>query len=188
LQITRRSLAVKEISRPSQLLVAFSHSFELTLLYYLSPAMLALFLLLAAACAAALPFSELFVSSQVSTIKAVAPTPDVASTISTSTTASAPGGQVAFAGVNIAGFDFGCVINGTCDTRATFDVASKGNGIQQMQHFVQDDGLNAFRLPVGWQYLVNNKLGGPLDATNAAAYDKLVMGCVAVAKMCIIDM
>jgi len=96
--------------------------------------------------------------------------------------------QVAFAGINIAGFDFGCTIDGTCNTQSTFDVASQGTGLQQMQHFVQDDGLNAFRLPVAWQYLVNNNLGGPLDPTNSAAYDKLVMGCVnAGAKMCIID-
>lgn len=43
-------------------------------------------------------------------------------------------------------------------------------------------------MPVGWQFLVNNNLGGPLDPTNTAAYDKLVMGCVnAGAQMCIID-
>lgn len=111
-------------------------------------------------------------------------------TASTGTTAATngTGSQVAFAGINIAGFDFGCDITGTCNTASTFDVASQGTGLQQMQHFVQDDGLNAFRLPVGWQFLVNNNLGGPLDPTNAAAYDKLVMGCVnAGAKMCIID-
>lgn len=98
-------------------------------------------------------------------------------------------GTVPFAGVNIAGFDFGCTIDGTCDTKSTLDVVAKGTAIQQMQHFVKDDGLNAFRLPVAWQFLVNNHLGGPLDAANAAAYDKLVMGCVnSGAKMCIIDM
>jgi endoglucanase len=97
-------------------------------------------------------------------------------------------GRVKFAGVNIAGFDFGCGIDGTCDTTKTFDVASKSNGVQQMQHFVKDDGLNTFRLPVGWQYLVNNQLGGPLDATNFATYDKLVQGCLgAGAAMCMID-
>jgi endoglucanase len=97
-------------------------------------------------------------------------------------------GKVRFAGMNIAGFDFGCGIDGTCNTASTFDVASKGSGLQQMQHFVKDDGLNAFRLPVAWQFLVNNQLGGPLDPTNMAAYDKLVQGCVnAGAAMCIID-
>jgi endoglucanase len=98
-------------------------------------------------------------------------------------------GRVAFAGVNIAGFDFGCGTDGTCDTKSTFDVTAKGSGIQQMLHFVNDDELNAFRLPVAWQFLVNNQLGGPLDATNTAAYDKLVQGCVSSgAKLCIIDM
>lgn len=101
---------------------------------------------------------------------------------------STASGKVAFAGINISGFDFGCGIDGTCDITQTFDVANKGNGVQQMAHFVNDDKLNAFRLPVAWQYLVNNNLGGPLDATNAANYDKLVMGCAGVAAMCIIDM
>jgi endoglucanase len=88
----------------------------------------------------------------------------------------------------MAGFDFGCTIDGTCKTGGNVDIVSNGNAVQQMQHFVNDDGLNAFRLPVGWQYLVNNQLGGPLDATNTAAYDKLVQGCLSSgAAMCIVD-
>lgn len=47
-----------------------------------------------------------------------------------------------------------------------------------MQHFVRDDGLNIFRLPVGWQFLVNNNLGGTLDATYFSTYDKLVQSCL----------
>ena len=88
-------------------------------------------------------------------------------------------GKVQFAGVNIAGFDFDCNINGTCNLSSTFDVASKGNGIAQMSHFTKNSGLNAFRLPVGWQFLLNNDQtpSGPIDATNLAAYDVLVQGC-----------
>lgn len=56
-----------------------------------------------------------------------------------------------------------------------------------MEHFVTDTGLNTFRLPVGWQYLLNDSLGGTLDATNFAAYDALVTSCLAVADLCIID-
>ena len=57
-----------------------------------------------------------------------------------------------------------------------------------MKHFVTDDGLNAFRLPVGWQYLVNNQLGGTLNSANFATYDNLVQGCLSAgAAMCIID-
>ena len=56
-----------------------------------------------------------------------------------------------------------------------------------MKHFVDDDGLNAFRLPVGWQYLVNNKLGGTLDATNMEKYDALVQACLDAGAYCIID-
>jgi endoglucanase len=114
--------------------------------------------------------------------------PQGTATPSSANTPAPSAGRVRFAGANIAGFDFGCGIDGTCDTTKAFDVAVKGNGVQQMQHFVKDDGLNAFRLPVSWQFLVNNKLGGPLDATNLAMYDNLVQGCVtAGAAMCIID-
>ena len=56
-------------------------------------------------------------------------------------------------GVNIAGFDFGGDISGAQNISNSFGpVASigKGNsdGAAQMSHFVQNDGLNAFRLRV----------------------------------------
>jgi len=49
--------------------------------------------------------------------------------------------------------------------------------------------MNVFRLPVGWQFLVNNNLGGTLDATNLAKYDQLVQGCLSrsATTLCIID-
>jgi len=57
-----------------------------------------------------------------------------------------------------------------------------------MNHFVKDTKLNAFRLPVGWQYLVNGVLGGTLDATNFANYNSLVTGCLnSGAALCIVD-
>lgn len=56
-----------------------------------------------------------------------------------------------------------------------------------MTHFAHDDGLNIFRLPVAWQYLVNNNLGGPLDYNNAGQYDRLVQACLSTGAKCIID-
>ncbi len=56
-----------------------------------------------------------------------------------------------------------------------------------MQHFAYDDRLNIFRLPVGWQYLVNYNLGGPLDSNYFAEYDGLVQACLQTGAMCIID-
>ena len=56
-----------------------------------------------------------------------------------------------------------------------------------MKHFVDDDGLNAFRLPVAWQYLVNNNVGGTLDSTNFPKYDALVQACLVTGAFCIID-
>lgn len=57
----------------------------------------------------------------------------------------------------------------------------------QMQHFANDDKFNIFRLPVGWQYLVNNNLGGNLDQGNAGKYDQLVQACLATGATCVID-
>ena len=57
-----------------------------------------------------------------------------------------------------------------------------------MQHFVNDDNLNAFRLPVSWQYLTNGQGNGTLDSNNVDTYDELVQGCLSAgASMCIID-
>lgn len=56
-----------------------------------------------------------------------------------------------------------------------------------MQHFVTDDGMNVFRLPVCWQYLVDSKLGGPLDKVNFGRYDQLVQACLETGAHCIID-
>jgi endoglucanase len=86
----------------------------------------------------------------------------------------------------IAGLDFGCTIDGTCKTANIVDPGQIG--IDQIQHFIKDDGLNTFRLPVGWQFLLNNNLGGTLDSNNWATYDKLVQGCLnAGAALCIVD-
>lgn len=103
----------------------------------------------------------------------------------TTTASSSSGTGVAYAGVNIAGFDFGCTTDGTCVLDSVYPPGDEG--IAQMKHFVNDDGLNTFRLPVGWQFLVNGQLGD-LDSTNFAAYDELVQGCLGSgAELCIID-
>lgn len=62
------------------------------------------------------------------------------------------------------------------------------NGTAQMAHFVAADGFNIFRLPVSWQYLVNNDLGGPLNPTNVSYYDQLVRGCLSTGAYCMIDL
>lgn len=72
-------------------------------------------------------------------------------------------GNTTYAGVNIAGFDFGCGTDGTCTVDGITDPTT---GPAQMQHFFDADNLNVFRLPVGWQYLTNSNVGGDLDPTN----------------------
>lgn len=85
----------------------------------------------------------------------------------------------------IAGLDFGCGTDGTCNTGGIVDPGQ--TGLNQMKHFVDDDGLNTFRIPVGWQYLVDS-VGGTLNADHWATYDKQIQGCLdAGAAMCIVD-
>ncbi|KAL1849944.1 hypothetical protein Daus18300_013078 [Diaporthe australafricana] len=112
-----------------------------------------------------------------------------------------------FAGVNIAGFDFGSDIQGKHNLSSAFGpVVTLGNGnsdgAAQMQHFVQE-GLNTFRLPTTWQFMINsNNLNGSevntspgalatsdgqLNQTNVAQYNELVRGCLATGSYCIID-
>ncbi|KAL8998498.1 MAG: hypothetical protein Q9169_002441 [Polycauliona sp. 2 TL-2023] len=96
---------------------------------------------------------------------------------------------VQYAGVNIAGFDFGCTTNGACNTAKVVPPLHeyKGkDGAKQMQHFVKDGGLNAFRLPVAWQYLAETP-GAPLNPANLKIYDALVKECLATGSLCIID-
>lgn len=42
-----------------------------------------------------------------------------------------------------------------------------------MQHFVKDDGMNIFRLPVGWQYLVDNNVDGTIATSFGETYGKI---------------
>jgi endoglucanase len=109
-------------------------------------------------------------------------------------TSSTNTGRVRFAGVNLAGFDFGCGTDGTCDISGIWPPVrnfppdyNHPDGAGQMRHFYNDDNMNIFRLPVGWQYLVNNKLGGTLDATNFGYYDQLVQDCLSTGAYCIVD-
>ncbi|OAA57537.1 cellulase [Niveomyces insectorum RCEF 264] len=84
---------------------------------------------------------------------------------------------------------------GTCpSSSAQLPLSSLGgaDGQGQMKHFVQDDGLNVFRLPTSWQYLVNSNnaasAGNDLDATNAGKYDQLVRACLATGAYCMLDL
>ncbi|KAJ2975336.1 hypothetical protein NQ176_g5575 [Zarea fungicola] len=108
--------------------------------------------------------------------------------------ASCATARVSLAGINIAGFEFGCDNHDAFYTqsRVTPPLRSPAqpghaDGVGQMQHFVTDDGMNVFRLPVCWQYLVDSKLGGPLDKVNFGRYDQLVQACLETGAHCIID-
>ncbi|KAG1826304.1 glycoside hydrolase family 5 protein [Suillus variegatus] len=95
-----------------------------------------------------------------------------------------------FAGVNIAGFDFGCGTDGTCIISEVVPPVyqlSGVDGLGQMQHFVNDDGYNVFRLPVGWQYLTYNQSTSVLNETQFSNYNMLVSDCLSTGAHCEID-
>lgn len=94
------------------------------------------------------------------------------------------------AGVNIAGFDFGVGTDGTQVMKSVSPpISSLGgpDGAGQMNHFVKDDKLNIFRLPVGWQYITGSNLGGTLNSANLQNYDQLVQACLKTGATCIVD-
>ena len=83
-------------------------------------------------------------------------------------------------------------LKGTCPTSRVYPPVpsipqSGGDGPGQMNHFTTNDKFNIFRLPVAWQFLVNDQLGGTLDATNLGQYDLLVQACLTTGAHCIID-
>ncbi|OAX40628.1 glycoside hydrolase family 5 protein [Rhizopogon vinicolor AM-OR11-026] len=95
-----------------------------------------------------------------------------------------------FAGVNIAGFDFGCGTDGTCVISEAVPPVyqlSGVDGLGQMQHFVKDDGYNVFRLPVAWQYLTYSQMTGVLNETQFSNYNMLVSDCLSTGAYCVID-
>ncbi|EIN08978.1 endoglucanase [Punctularia strigosozonata HHB-11173 SS5] len=99
-------------------------------------------------------------------------------------------GQLKFTGVNIAGFDFGCSSDGTCNASGAYPPLTQyygADGAGQMQHFVNDDGFNTFRLPVSWQFLTNDILTGVINEDNFTEYDALVQACLDAGAYCIID-
>ncbi len=99
-------------------------------------------------------------------------------------------GKLRFAGVNIAGFDFGCNSDGTCNTSGAWPPLTQYYGADsagQMKHFVDDDGFNVFRLPVGWQFLTNDIAGGDINEDNWAEYDALVQACLDAGASCIVN-
>lgn len=57
-----------------------------------------------------------------------------------------------------------------------------------MAHFANTHNLNIFRLPVSWQYLTNNTLGGLLHPEHFDYYNQLVQSCLSTGAYCIVDL
>ncbi|ODA76861.1 hypothetical protein RJ55_07377 [Drechmeria coniospora] len=98
---------------------------------------------------------------------------------------------IPYLGIAIPGIDFGCDIDGSCPSKAKLvplKAYRGGDGEGQMKHFVEDDGLNMFRLPITWQYAVKGKRGRKLDAVQFGVYDRLMQACLDTGAYCIIDL
>ncbi|KAL5611857.1 hypothetical protein BROUX41_000569 [Berkeleyomyces rouxiae] len=96
-----------------------------------------------------------------------------------------------YRGVAIAGADFGCDIDGSCDTsQVVFPIHDIGDvdGAAQMRHFAHDDGLNMFRLPISWQFLTAHRGGSDLDKDGFEKYKKLMQACLDTGAYCQIDL
>ncbi|KAF9482685.1 cellulase-domain-containing protein [Pholiota conissans] len=141
-------------------------------------------------------YSQCLPGAASSSTAATATTTTPTTTSSAPTTTSAPTstpsgtGKLSHVGINISGFDFGCNSDGSCTASGAWPPLLKyygHDGAGQMQHFVNDDGFNTFRLPVGWQFLSNDAQTGTLNETNFAEYNDLVNACLATGASCIVD-
>ncbi|KUJ24202.1 endoglucanase [Mollisia scopiformis] len=98
-------------------------------------------------------------------------------------------GQVRFAGINIAGCDFGTDTTGTQTPSGAYCPIGpyNPNGPGQMTHFASEN-FNIFRLPTGWQYIINSvNPSSTLDPTNFGNYNSLVQACLSTGAYCLID-
>ncbi|OAA73343.1 glycoside hydrolase family GH5 [Cordyceps fumosorosea ARSEF 2679] len=105
--------------------------------------------------------------------------------------AAAASAKLQYLGVAMSGIDFGCDIDGTCPLKTVaLPLKNYGgaDGKAQMEHFVKDDKLNIFRLPVSWQFLTNAKGGSDLDPQGWESYDTLMQTCFDTGAYCMIDL
>lgn len=99
--------------------------------------------------------------------------------------------KLKYLGVAMAGIDFGCDIDGSCPIeKVQVPIASLGgaDSAGQMKHFVEDDGMNTFRLSMTWQYITAGRPSAKLDKVNWANFDKLVRACLETGAHCMLDL
>ncbi|KAG8411378.1 hypothetical protein J3458_015438 [Metarhizium acridum] len=100
-------------------------------------------------------------------------------------------GKLKYLGAAMAGIDFGCDIDGSCPgDHVQVPLASLGgaDSAGQMKHFVDDDGMNTFRLSMTWQYITAGQPSGGLDKINFGNFDKLVQACLDTGAFCMLDL
>ncbi|UNI16806.1 Cellulase [Purpureocillium takamizusanense] len=98
---------------------------------------------------------------------------------------------IQYLGVAIPGIDFGCDINGKCPAKAESIPLAQyggGDGEGQMQHFVKNNKMNIFRLPLTWQFITNGQVDGKLYEKNLKVYNDLMNTCLDTGAYCMIDL
>ncbi|TQV97079.1 glycoside hydrolase family GH5 [Cordyceps javanica] len=114
-----------------------------------------------------------------------------ASALALAAAAAGASAKLKYLGVALSGIDFGCDIDGTCPLKTVaLPLKNYGgaDGKAQMEHFVKDDNLNMFRLPVSWQFLTAAKGGSVLDPQGWESYDLLMQTCLDTGAHCMIDL
>lgn len=99
--------------------------------------------------------------------------------------------KLEYFGVAMSGIDWGCDIDGTCPVSGIqVPLASEGgaDSAAQMKHFIKDDGMNMFRIPVSWQFLTGGQPTAKFDEINFNNFDKLMQACTDTGSYCMIDL
>ncbi|TWU76140.1 hypothetical protein ED733_000467 [Metarhizium rileyi] len=91
-------------------------------------------------------------------------------------------------GVAMAGIDFGCQINVSEKVQVPLASLGGADSAGQMKHFVEDDGMNTFRLSMSWQFITARQVSGELDKINFGNFDKLVQACLDLGAYCMLDL
>lgn len=99
--------------------------------------------------------------------------------------------KIDYYGVAMSGIDWGCNIDGSCPYLGIqVPIATQGgaDSVGQMKHFIEDDKMNMFRIPVSWQYLTKDQMTGPFDPTNFGKFDELMQACLDTGAYCMLDL
>lgn len=109
------------------------------------------------------------------TTKAAATTAKPTTTSSAAAPPASTAGAPFLQGINLAGLDFGVDIWGSTPSIKTWIPTEAG--VEQVPHFTSQ-GVNIFRVPFAWQYMMSSPGSSELKADFFARYDKVVQAAL----------